>query len=87
MLTVVTNNRNYQTVRLAFARYGGRMKATNRFTGTHLGDPSIDFPQLARSQGVAPAHMAVERADLRKAIRRGIDATRAGLAEQRTKKV
>ena len=77
VLTVVTNNRNYQTVRLAYARYGGRMKATNRFTGTHLGDPSIDFPQLARSQGVAGARVETS-ADLRKAIRRGIDATRAG---------
>ncbi len=77
VLTVVTNNRNYQTVRLAYARYDGRMKATNRYTGMHLGDPDIDFAGLARSQGVEGVTVE-SAAELRPAIRRGIEATRAG---------
>ena len=77
VLTVVTNNRNYQTVRLAYARYDGKMKAANRYTGMHLGDPDIDFAGLARSQGVDGVTVE-SAADLRPAIRRGIEVTRAG---------
>ena len=77
VLTVVCNNRNYQTVRQAYARYGGKMAQSERYTGMHLGDPNIDFVQLARSQGVNGARVE-HSADLRRALRRGIDATRAG---------
>ncbi len=53
------------------------MKKANRFTGMYLGDPEIDFVQLAASQGVGG--LRVERsADLRKALRKGIAATREG---------
>ena len=77
VLTVVCNNENYQTVRGAYVRYDGKMKAANRYTGMHLGDPSIDFAMLAKSQGCEG--ITVESsADLKKAIRRGIDATREG---------
>jgi benzoylformate decarboxylase len=77
VLTVVWNNRNYQTVRHAFARYGGKMTATDRFPGMYLGDPAIDFVQLARSQGVDGVR--VERStDLRNALRKGGLATRGG---------
>ena len=77
VLTVVCNNHNYQTVRRAYVRYGGKMKKANRFTGMYLGDPEIDFVQLAASQGVSG--LRVERsADLRKALRKGIAATREG---------
>jgi benzoylformate decarboxylase len=77
VLTVVCNNENYQTVRNAYARYNGKMKESNRFTGMHLGDPSIDFAQLAKSQGCEGITVD-SSADLKKAIRRGIDATREG---------
>jgi benzoylformate decarboxylase len=77
VLTVVCNNRNYQTVRFAYCRYEGRMKKANRFPGMHLGDPDIDFVKLAESQGVKG--MRVERAaDLPKALQKGRDATQAG---------
>lgn len=52
VLTVVSNNRNYQTVRHAYHRYGGKMVERNRYTGMYLGDPDIDFVRLAESQGV-----------------------------------
>lgn len=77
VLTVVCNNHNYQTVRLAYARYKGKMAEENRFTGMDLGNPNIDFPMLAKSQGVNGSRVE-HSADLRKELRRGIDATRAG---------
>jgi thiamine pyrophosphate-dependent acetolactate synthase large subunit-like protein len=77
VLTVVCNNLNYQTVRNAYVRYGGKMQQANRFTGMYLGDPEIDFVQLAGSQGVEGA-LVETSADLRPALRRGIEATRSG---------
>jgi thiamine pyrophosphate-dependent acetolactate synthase large subunit-like protein len=77
VLTVVCNNENYQTVRNSYVRYNGKMKESNRFTGMHLGNPSIDFAQLAKSQGCEGITVD-SSADLKKAIRRGIDATREG---------
>ena len=77
VLTVVCNNRNYQTVRRAYHRYNGKMKGEDRYTGMYLGDPDIDFVKLAQSQGVSGVR--VERStDLRPALRRGIAATREG---------
>jgi len=77
VLTVVNNNLNYQTVRNAYVRYGGKMQEANRFTGMYLGDPEIDFVRLAQSQGVEGT-LVESSADLRPALRRGIDATREG---------
>jgi benzoylformate decarboxylase len=77
VLTVVCNNLNYQTVRNAYVRYGGKMQQENRFTGMYLGDPEIDFVKLAQSQSVDGV-LVENSADLRPALRRGIDATRAG---------
>ncbi|MFC1543777.1 thiamine pyrophosphate-binding protein [Gemmatimonadota bacterium] len=77
VLTVVCNNLNYQTVRNAYVRYGGNMQRQDRFTGIYLGDPDIDFVRLAGSQGIEGIRVE-DSADLRPALRRGIDATRAG---------
>lgn len=77
VLTVVCNNRNYQTVRTAYARYNGKMRATNRYVGMHLGDPDIDFAKLAQSQGVDGENVQTPD-ELRAALKRGIEATRAG---------
>ncbi len=77
VLTVVCNNKNYQTVRNAYVRYNGKMKANDRYTGMYLGDPDIDFVKLAQSQGVDG--VKVERpSELKAALTRGVDATRAG---------
>jgi len=77
VLTVVCNNLNYQTVRNGYHRYNGKMRESNRFTGLYLGDPDIDFVKLAQSQGIEGA-LVENSADLAPALRRGIDATRAG---------
>lgn len=52
VLTVVCNNRNYQTVRHAYSRAKGKMLQDEKFLGMYLGDPEIDFVKLAQSQGV-----------------------------------
>jgi benzoylformate decarboxylase len=77
VLTVVWNNRNYQTVRHAYHAYNGKMVASNRYVGMHLGDPDIDFVKLAESQGVHGVKVTTP-SELEPALRKGIAATRDG---------
>lgn len=77
VLTVVSNNRNYQTVRNAYHRYGGKMARTDQYTGMYLGDPDISFVELAKSQGVA-GQKVNESSELEPALKRGIEAVREG---------
>ena len=77
VLTIVSNNSNYQTVRKSYADYSGRMKAANRFTGCMLDNPRIDFVGLAKAEGCDGIRVE-KAADLRPALKRGIEATRAG---------
>ncbi len=77
VLTIVWNNRNYQTVRQAFAEYKGRMAATGHYHGMHLGNPDIDFVGLAGSQGVK-GERVTGASDLAGALQRGVQATREG---------
>jgi thiamine pyrophosphate-dependent acetolactate synthase large subunit-like protein len=77
VLTVIWNNRNYQTVRNNFAIFDGRMKKTGKYYGLYIGDPDIDFVKLAESQGVSGERVTAA-ADLRAALTRGIQATKAG---------
>jgi benzoylformate decarboxylase len=78
VLTIVSNNHNYETVRLLFADYNRRMKAADRFLATMIDSPLIDFAGLAKAEGCDG--MRVENpSDLRPAIRHGIEATRAGV--------
>lgn len=77
VLTVVWNNRNYQTVRHAYHRYQGAMADSNRYTGMYLGDPDIDFVELAHSQGVAGEKVATAD-QVGPAIERGRRSLREG---------
>lgn len=77
VLTVVWNNRNYQIVRHAFHRYEGKMAKSGHYPGMYLGDPDVDFVKLAESQGVA-GERVTRGGDLEAALKRGIEATRAG---------
>jgi len=77
VLTIVWNNRNYQTVRHGFSRFDGRMEQTGHYAGMYLGDPNIDYVMLAKSQGVDGAK-ATSADEFRAALKRGIDATRRG---------
>lgn len=77
LLTVVWNNRNYQTVRDNFNVYAGRMKQTGKYYGMYLGDPDIDFVMLAQSQGVHGERVTAP-SGIRPALTRGIRAVRDG---------
>jgi benzoylformate decarboxylase len=77
ILTVVWNNRNYQTVRFAYHEYGGHMVKSGKYAGMYLGDPDIDFVKLAESQGVSGERVGSGN-DLRAALKRGMAATRDG---------
>lgn len=77
VITVVWNNRNYQTVRHAYYDYQGKMKATGHYVGMYLGDPDIDFVKLAESQGVKGAK-AGNAGELEAALKQGIAASRDG---------
>jgi len=77
ILTIVSNNHSYDSVRINYALYNGRMKAANRFTGTILDNPQIDFVGLAKAEGCDGIRVE-KAADLRPALKRGIEATRAG---------
>jgi len=74
---VVFNNGHYQANRLNFARYDGRMKATNKYIGVNLGRPDIGYVQLAAGYGIegerveAPEQVAPALLRCRKAIHEG----------------
>jgi len=77
VLTVVANNRNYQTVRMVYDGYKGRMAETGHYAGTYLGGPDIDFVALAASQGVQ-GEKAANVQELAAALRRGKSITDSG---------
>ncbi len=77
VLTVVWNNYNYQTVRLAYYNYKGRMAASSHYAGMYLGDPDIDFVKLGESQGVR-GERVTSGSGIEAALQRGIAATRDG---------
>ena len=77
ILTLVWNNLNYQTVRTNFDSFGGEMAKQKKYPEVYLGDPEIDFVMLAKSQGIE-GRKVTEPADMEAALRRGVDATKAG---------
>jgi benzoylformate decarboxylase len=77
VLTIVWNNRNYQTVRNGAYRYNKRMTETGKFPGLYLGDPDIDFVKLAESQGVK-GERVTSAGDIATALKRGTAAVRSG---------
>jgi thiamine pyrophosphate-dependent acetolactate synthase large subunit-like protein len=77
ILTVVWNNKNYQTVRRSFDRYGKTMAKTGRYPGIYLGNPDIDFVKLAQSQSVE-GEKVVSSTEIEPAIKRGIQKIRDG---------
>jgi benzoylformate decarboxylase len=78
VLTIVSNNHNYESVRQSFGKYNGKMMAAERFMCTMLDSPLIDFAGLAKAQGCDGIRVETGF-DLLPAIRRGIEATRAGV--------
>jgi len=77
IITVVWNNRNYQTVRHAFHKIGKKAAKTGRYPGTYLGSPEIDFTGLAGSMGVKGKRV-VKPEDSKPALERAVGETKAG---------
>ncbi len=77
ILTLVWNNRNYQTVRTNFAAFGGEMEKQNKFPEVYLGDPDIDFVMLAKAQGIEGMRVE-EPHELEAALRRGTEVIAGG---------
>jgi benzoylformate decarboxylase len=77
IITVVWNNRNYQTVRHAFHKIGKKAAKTGRYPGTYLGSPEIDFTGLAGSMGVKGKRV-VKPEDIKPALERAVGETKAG---------
>ena len=77
ILTIVSNNHNYETVRKNYYRLDGRMKAANRYPSQMLDCPDIDFTGLAKSQGLDGMKVTTP-ADLPAALKRGQAAVAAG---------
>jgi benzoylformate decarboxylase len=77
ILTVVWNNKNYQTVRTNFAAFGGEMAKQNKYPEVYLGDPDIDFVMLAKAQGIDGMRVH-DPQDLEAALRRGTEVTAGG---------
>jgi benzoylformate decarboxylase len=77
VLTVVANNHNYQTVRLVYDSYKGRMAARGHYAATYLGEPNIDFVGLGKSQGV-DGEKVDHPSQLKPALDRGKAVTREG---------
>jgi len=77
VLTVIWNNHDYQTVRQAWADYGGKMLKSGHYPGMYLGDPDIDFVKLAESQGVS-GEKTNTAAEFEAAMKRGVKTTLDG---------
>lgn len=77
VLTIVWNNKNYQTVRHAYSAYKGRMESSRHYAGMYLGNPDIDFVKLAQSQGVEGEHVE-NVGQLEAALQRGRKITGGG---------
>jgi thiamine pyrophosphate-dependent acetolactate synthase large subunit-like protein len=77
VLTIISNNHNYETVRGNYFRYGGKMAAANRYIGQMLDRPDNDFVAMAKAQGLDGMKVKTPQ-DFPAAIKRGSEATAAG---------
>jgi thiamine pyrophosphate-dependent acetolactate synthase large subunit-like protein len=79
-LFVIANNRSYYNDELhqeGVARHRGRSPA-NRWIGQSIDHPAPDLAKLAEAQGVMGIGPLKRAADLRDAMRRGVECVRAG---------
>ena len=79
-LIVVANNRSFFNDELHQERVAIERSrpVQNRWIGQRIGDPDIDLAAMARAQGAQGIGPVTETKDLLPAIRKGIDAVRAG---------
>jgi benzoylformate decarboxylase len=77
IITVIWNNRNYQTVRHAYHNLGKRSAQAGRYPGIHLGDPNIEFKVLAEGMGVS-GELVTRPEEIKPALQRAVKMTRNG---------
>ena len=61
---------------LGFNRYGKNMAKSGHYAGMYLGDPDIDYVKLTECQGMK----VNSQTELKAAMKRGIQATKNGIA-------
>jgi benzoylformate decarboxylase len=77
VITVIFNNRSYNTPRNGILRRGGRQAVTGRDMTCYLGDPDVDFAKVADGFGVRGEVVRVPD-EIAPALGRAIAATREG---------
>ena len=71
VMTVVLNNRSYEATRLRIMNRGGAAGQANRDYVSYLGDPDVDFTQLAAVYGIDGA-VVTNSEQVRPAIEKGL---------------
>lgn len=77
VITIICNNRSYDEPRNNMLMKGGRARQENRDMICYLGNPDVEFTHLASAHGIRGERVATP-ADLKPAMRRAIETTRAG---------
>lgn len=77
VLVVVFNNRSYNGPRNRVAREGKRMRETGMYVNNYLGDPDVNFADLARGWGVG-GEVVAKAGAIRGALERGLKVVREG---------
>ena len=77
VITVVCNNRSYDEPRNNILMKGGRSRQESRDMICYLGDPDVEFTHLASAYGVRGERVSTP-AELKPALRRAVETTRAG---------
>jgi thiamine pyrophosphate-dependent acetolactate synthase large subunit-like protein len=77
VIVIVCNNRSYDEPRNNILMKDGRCRQENKDMICYLGDPDVDFTQLAGAHGIR-GERATNQEELKLAMRRAIEATRNG---------
>ena len=77
IITIICNNRSYDEPRNNILMKGGRSRQENKDMICYLGSPDVEFTHVAAAYGIRGERVA-NPGELRPALRRAIEATRAG---------
>jgi benzoylformate decarboxylase len=77
IITIVCNNRSYDEPRNNILMKGGRSRQENKDMICYLGNPDVEFSQLAAAYGIRGERVG-NPAELKPALQRAISATREG---------
>jgi thiamine pyrophosphate-dependent acetolactate synthase large subunit-like protein len=89
VMTVITNNRSYEETRWQMINRDGRASKAGRDYVCNLGDPDVDFTQLAAAYNI-PGAIVSNTDELEPAIKRGLRTLKEGrpfMLDVRTRKL